>query len=211
MCICISFSVCLDPSVLTNSCSYSDFLPVASSRHCEYFRFRSRACSAHPAGLRSTHRVFLRSLLVGVSFRSCWHQFPSIRSFCVGSWSTQCVFLHSLLVGVSFRSCWHRFPFIRSFCVISCSIVCLAVFLAVSRSTVSCTPTLFLTAHSHIRRCHSHTLVYSFSGFSCTYIRSVSFIDFLPHNIIVFQSSTASNHHHHFLCIFDKNRPNKHT
>ena len=103
-CICVSFSVLFGPLVLTDSGSGSDCLCVASSRHCEHCRFRSRAFSAHPAGLRSTHCVFLRSLLVGVSFRSCWHRFPSTRSFsvsfCVGSCSTHCVFLRSLLVGV---------------------------------------------------------------------------------------------------------------
>ena len=98
--VCVSFSVFFVPSVLTDSGSGSDCLCVASSRHCEHCRFRSRAFSAHPAGLRSTHCVFLRSLLVGVSFRSCWHRFHSIRSFCVGFCSTHCVFLRSLLVGV---------------------------------------------------------------------------------------------------------------
>ena len=100
VCVNISFSVFYDPSMLTNSGSGSDSLRVASCRHFEHFRFWSRAFSAHPAGLRSTHRVFLRSLLVGVSFRSCWHRFHSIRSFCVGFCSTHCVFLRSLLVGV---------------------------------------------------------------------------------------------------------------
>ena len=65
-CICVSFSVLFGPLVLTGSGSGSDCLCVASSRHCEHCRFRSRAFSAHPAGLRSTHCVFLRSLLVGV-------------------------------------------------------------------------------------------------------------------------------------------------
>ena len=116
--------------MLTDSETGFDSLRVASSGHCEHFRFWSRAFSAHPAGLRSTH----------------------------------CVFLRILLLGVSFRSCWRRFLFIQSFCVSSCSIVRLAVFLVVSRSTLSCTPTLLLTAHSHIRHCHSHTLVYSFLG-----------------------------------------------
>ena len=84
VCVYISFSVFFfGPSVLTDSGSSSDSLCVASSGHCEHFRFWSRAFSAHPAGLCSTHCVFLRSLLVGVSFRSCWHRFPSIRSFCV--------------------------------------------------------------------------------------------------------------------------------
>ena len=96
VCVCVSFSVFFVPSVLTDSGS--------GCGHCEHFRFWSRAFSAHPAGLRSTHCVFLRSLLVGVSFRSCWHRFPSTRSFsvsfCVGSCSTHCVFLRSLLVGV---------------------------------------------------------------------------------------------------------------
>ena len=108
--VCVSFSVFFVPSVLTDSGS--------GCGHCEHFRFWSRAFSAHPAGLRSTHCVFLRSLLVGVSFRSCWHRFPSTRSFsvsfCVGSCSTHCVFLRSLLVGV---------------------------FLVVSRNTLSCTHT----------------------------------------------------------------------
>ena len=111
--------------MLTDSGSCSNSLRVASFGHYEHFRFRSRAFSAHPAGLRSTHCVILRSLLVGVSFRSCWHRFPSIRSFCVGYFSTHYFFLRSLLVGV---------------------------FLVVSRNTLSCTHTLSLTAfgNTHI-------------------------------------------------------------
>ena len=128
--MCIAFSVFFGLLVLTDSGSSFDSLSIASFGHCEHFRFRSRAFSAHPAGLRSTH----------------------------------CVFLRILLLGVSFRSCWRRFLFIQSFCVSSCSIVRLAVFLVVSRSTLSCTPMLLLTTHSHIRHCHSHTLLYSFLG-----------------------------------------------
>ena len=125
VCVCVSFSVFFVPSVLTDSGS--------GCGHCEHFRFWSRAFSAHPAGLRSTHCVFLRSLLVGVSFRSCWHRFPSIRSFCVGSYSTHCVFLRSLLVGFSFRLCWHwslRDTCIRSLFAGSFFVVRLAVHLA---------------------------------------------------------------------------------
>ena len=81
VCICvnISFSIFYDPSMLTNSGFGSDSLRVASSRQFEHFRFWSYAFSAHPAGLRSTHCVFLRSLLVGVflvvsrSTHSCTH------------------------------------------------------------------------------------------------------------------------------------------
>ena len=79
VCICLSFSVFFGPSVLTDSGSGSDSLRVASSGHCEHFRFRSRAFSTHSAGLHSTHFVFLRSLLVGVFLWSCWHWFRLCR------------------------------------------------------------------------------------------------------------------------------------
>ena len=73
VCVCISFSVFYGPSLLTNPGSDSD--SGSGSLRAAYSRTISCAFSAHPAGLRSTHCVFVRSLLVGFSFRSCWHWF----------------------------------------------------------------------------------------------------------------------------------------
>ena len=123
--VCISFSVFYGPSMLTNFCSSSDSgfgcLCITSSSGTI-----SRAFSAYPADIRSTHCFFLKcSLLVGFSFQSCSHRFHL------------CYLYPKFLCRFLLRRCLFGH-----------------VFLVVSRITLSRTRTLLLATHLHICLLH---------------------------------------------------------
>ena len=96
--------------------------------------------STLPIGLRSTIVVFLRSLLVGFSFWSCWHQFPL------------CYLYSEFLCRFLLRRCSSGRVVVRR----------LSMFLLLHlapRFSGTCMSSLF-TTYSHKCRCHYRTLAY---------------------------------------------------
>ena len=138
--VCISFSVFYGPSMLTNFCSSSDSgfgcLCITSSSGTI-----SRAFSAYPADIRSTHCFFLKcSLLVGFSFQSCSHRFHL------------CYLYPKFLCRFLLRRCSSGRVVVRR----------LSMFLLLHlapRFSGTCMSSLF-TTYSHKCRCHYRTLAY---------------------------------------------------